>query len=110
MGMKFSFRDGKSEEIRNLGIRSDNGSRFITGVVNNYLSSLSIPNKIIHPATQNEYGHVRAKNHIIERSIMFYKGKRIHSTIKYITLREMHERWLERGERYENLYDNIVSN
>lgn len=51
MVMEFAFHDKGAENIRNLRIRSNNGSQFIEGMVEEYLSSVDIPHEGIHPAT-----------------------------------------------------------
>ena len=118
MVTEFAFHDRGSDNIRNLRIRSDNGSQFIARMTGDYLSSVYIPHERIHSATPQEEDHIEAMNSIIERELirrfefdsledakniidrymMFYNEERIHSAIGYMTPREMYEKWMEKSQ------------
>ena len=119
MVMEFSLHNRESENIRNLRIRSDNGSQFIAKMVWGYLSYVNILYERIHPATPQEDSHIEVMNSIIERELIlrfefdsledakniiyrymvFYNGERIHSAIGYMTPREMYEKWMEKHQK-----------
>lgn len=70
MFMEGEFHDRGSEKIMNLRIRSDNGSPFISRMIEEYLSSIDISHERIHPATPKEDDHLEVMNSIIERELI----------------------------------------
>ena len=115
MAMDFAFLDRGVHAISGVRIRSDNGTQFVSRMVELFLSSQSIEHERIHPATPKEDAHIESFNSIlekevirrfefssfedamgtIERFIAFYNNERLHSAIDYRAPREMYEEWKE---------------
>ncbi|EQD32397.1 integrase, catalytic region, partial [mine drainage metagenome] len=101
----FSFLERGIQAISRVRIRSDNGTQFVSRIVELFLSSSQIEHERIHPATPKEDAHIESFNSIlekevirrfeflsfenaestIERFIAFYNNERLHSAIDYRT-------------------------
>ena len=115
MAMDFAFLDRGIHAISGVRIRSDNGTQFVSRMVELFLSSLSVPHERIHPATPKEDAHIESFNSILEKEVIrrfefssfegamkttdrfiaFYNNERLHSAIDYKAPREMYEEWKE---------------
>ena len=115
MAMDFAFLERGIQAISKVRIRSDNGTQFVSRMVELFLSSQSIEHERIHPATPKEDAHIESFNSIlekevirrfefssfedamgtIERFIAFYNNERLHSAINYKTPKEVYEEWKE---------------
>ena len=111
MAMDFAFLERGIQAISKVRIRSDNGTQFVSRMVELFLSSQSIEHERIHPATPKEDAHIESFNSIlekevirrfefssfedamgtIERFIAFYNNERLHSAINYKTPKEVYE-------------------
>ena len=115
MAMDFAFLERGIHAISKVRIRSDNGTQFVSSVVELFLSSSHIEHERIHPATPKEDAHIESFNSIlekevirrfefssfedaestIERFIEFYNNERLHSAIDYRTPKEVYGAWKE---------------
>ncbi len=115
MAMDFAFLDRGVHAISGVRIRSDNGTQFVSRMVELFLSSQSIEHERIHPATPKEDAHIESFNSILEKEVIrrfefssfedamgtifrfieFYNNERLHSAIDYRAPREVYEEWKE---------------
>jgi putative transposase len=115
MAIDFAFLDRGIMQIKNVRIRSDNGTQFVSRIVELFLSSCNIAHERIHPATPKEDAHIESFNSILEKEVIrrfefssfedaentisrfiaFYNNERLHSAIDYRTPREVYEKWKE---------------
>ena len=113
--MDFAFLDRGIEMISRVRIRSDNGTQFVSRMVELLLSSSNIDHERIHPATLKEDAHIESFNSILEKEVIrrfkfstfedaentifrfieFYNNERLHSAIDYKAPREVYEQWKE---------------
>ena len=113
--MDFAFLDRGLEAISGVRIRSDNGTQFVSRIVELSLSSSGIEHERIHPATPKEDAHIESFNSILEKEVVrrfefssftdaentidrfiaFYNNERLHSAIGYKAPREVYEEWKE---------------
>ena len=114
--MDFAFMDRGINAISKVRIRSDNGTQFVSRIVELFLSSSNIAHERIHPATPKEDAHIESFNSILEKEVIrrfefssfedaestidrfiaFYNNERLHSAIDYKAPREVYERWKEK--------------
>ena len=115
MAMDFAFLDRGVKSVSRVRIRSDNGTQFVSRMVEQFLSSSNIKHERIHPATPKEDGFIESFNSILEKEVIrrfefssfqdaddtidrfiaFYNNERLHSAIGYKAPREVYERWKE---------------
>ena len=115
MAMDFAFLERGIQAISKVRIRSDNGTQFVSRMVELFLSSQSIEHERIHPATPKEDAHIESFNSILEKEVIrrfefssfedadstldrfiaFYNNGRLHSAINYKTPKEVYEEWKE---------------
>ena len=115
MALDFAFLDRGVHEISKVRIRGDNGTQFVSRIVELFLSSHGMEHERIHPSTPKENAHIESFNSILEKEVMrrfefssfedamstierfmaFYNNERLHSAIDYRAPREMHEEWKE---------------
>lgn len=115
MAMDFAFMDRGIEAISSVRIRSDNGTQFVSRIVELFLASSHIEHERIHPATPKEDGFIESFNSILEKEVIrrfefssfqdaddtidrfiaFCNNERLHSAIGYKAPREVYERWKE---------------
>ncbi len=115
MAIDFAFLDRGIMKIKNVRIRSDNVTRYVSRIVELFLSSSNIAHERIHPATPKEDAHIESFNSILEKEVIrrfefssfedaestiyrfneFYNNERLHSAIDYRTPREVYEKWKE---------------
>jgi len=67
LALDFTFLDPGVHEISNVRIRSNNGTQFVSMVVELSLSSIHIEHEGLHPATTKEDAHIESFNSILER-------------------------------------------
>ena len=114
--MDFAFMDRGTNAISKVRIRSDNGTQFISRIVELFLSSSKIAHERIHPATPKEDAHIESFNSILEKEVIrrfefssfedaestidrfiaFYNNERLHSAIDYKAPGEVYEEWKEK--------------
>ena len=114
--MNFAFMNRGINAISKVRIRSDNGTQFVSRIVELFLSSSNIAHERIHPATPKEDAHIESFNSILEKEVIrrfefssfedaestidrfiaFYNNERLHSAIDYKAPREVYERWEEK--------------
>ena len=115
MAIDFAFLDRGIMQIKNVRIRSDNGTQFTSRIVDLFLSTRNIAHERIHPATPKEDAHIESFNSILEKEVIrrfefssfedaentisrfitFYNNERLHSAIDYRTPGEVYEKWKE---------------
>ncbi len=115
MAIDFAFLARGIVQIKNVRIRSDNGTQFVSRIVELFLSSCNIAHERIHPATPKEDAHIESFNSILEKEVIrrfefssfedaentitrfisFYNNERLHSAIDYGTPGEVYEKWKE---------------
>ena len=115
MAIDFAFLDRGIMQINKVRIRSDNGTQFVSRIVELFLSSCNIAHERIHPATPKEDAHIESFNSILEKEVIrrfefssfedaestisrfieFYNNERLHSAIDYKAPREVYEKWKE---------------
>lgn len=115
MAMDFAFLDRGGNAVSKVRIRSDNGTQFVSRVVEQFLSSSNIEHERIHPATPKEDAHIESFNSILEKEVIrrfefssfkdsdgtidrfiaFYNNERLHSAIGYRAPKEVYETWKE---------------
>ena len=101
MAIDFAFLDRGIMQIKNVRIRSDNGTQFVSRIVELFLSSCNIAHERIHPATPKEDAHIESFNSILEKEVIrrfefssfedaentisrfiaFYNNERLHSAM-----------------------------
>jgi len=92
-----------SPRIKGVTIRTDNGSQFLSHTVRDYLKEMGVTHEFTHVRTPEENGHIEAFHSILEtevvrrfeyetleeleailnRYMIFYNKKRLHSSINY---------------------------
>ena len=70
MAIDFAFLDRGIMQIRNVRIKSDNGTQFVSRIVELFLSSCNIAHERIHPATPKEDAHIESFNSILEKEVI----------------------------------------
>ncbi len=70
MSMDFTFLDRGMEAISGVRIRSDNGTLFVSRMVEMFLSSSGIAHERIHPSPPKEDLHKESFNSILEKEVI----------------------------------------
>lgn len=70
MAMDFALLDRGVNAMSKVRIRSDNGTQFVSRVVEQFLSSSKIEHERIHPATPREDAHIESFNSILEKEVI----------------------------------------
>ena len=113
--MDLTFRDRRIDIISRVRIRSDNGTQFVSRIVELFLSSSNIDFDRIYPATLKEDAHIESFNSISEKEVImgfefssledtentisrfieFYNNERLHLAINYKAPKEVYDEWKE---------------
>jgi putative transposase len=68
--MDFAFLKRGIHAISRVRIRSDNGTQFVSRIVELFLSSSHIEHERIHPAAPKEDAHIESFNAILEKEVI----------------------------------------
>ena len=66
----FEFMDRGIMQIKNVRIRDDNVTHYVSRIVESFLSSSNLAHEKIHPASLKEDAYIRAFNSILEKEVI----------------------------------------
>ena len=115
MAIDFVFLDRGIMQIKNVSIRSDNVTRYISRIAEPFLSSSNISHEKIHPAEPKDDAHIELFNSILEKEVIrmfelssfedaentiirfisFYNNEMVNPAIDYKAPKEVYEKWKE---------------